>query len=89
MDEVDGMSGSAERGGMMDLIETIKLSKIPIICICNDAYNTKVSPLAFYFLICPVKTNSVQKAICVMGVGLRSTPTRVFWNKLRYQTHKF
>ena len=42
MDEVDGMSGSAERGGMADLMETIKLSKIPIICICNDAYNQKV-----------------------------------------------
>jgi|AntRauMFilla1563_2_1112583.scaffolds.fasta_scaffold00153_2 hypothetical protein len=45
MDEVDGMSGNGERGGMADLIETIKISKIPIICICNDHYNTKVKVL--------------------------------------------
>ena len=44
MDEVDGMSGS-DRGGIADLIQTIHISKIPIICICNDAYNTKIKSL--------------------------------------------
>ena len=35
MDEVDGMGGS-DRGGMGELVKIIKLSKCPIICICND-----------------------------------------------------
>jgi replication factor C subunit 1 len=35
MDEVDGMGGS-DRGGVAELIKLLKLSKIPIICICND-----------------------------------------------------
>ena len=35
MDEVDGMTGS-DRGGIKTLIEQIKKTKIPIICICND-----------------------------------------------------
>ncbi|KAG2453593.1 hypothetical protein HYH02_001811 [Chlamydomonas schloesseri] len=44
MDEVDGMSGG-DRGGIQDLIDTIKRSKIPIICICNDKYNQKLKSL--------------------------------------------
>lgn len=35
MDEVDGMS-SGDRGGVSAIIQMIKNSKIPIICICND-----------------------------------------------------
>ena len=35
MDEVDGV-GSGDRGGIAALIQVIKDSKTPIICICND-----------------------------------------------------
>lgn len=35
MDEVDGV-GSGDRGGIAALISVIKLTKTPIICICND-----------------------------------------------------
>lgn len=41
MDEVDGMS-AGDRGGMQELIQVIKRSKVPIICIANDDSNTKV-----------------------------------------------
>ena len=34
MDEVDGMS--SDRGGSKALIDKIKNSKVPIVCICND-----------------------------------------------------
>lgn len=44
MDEVDGMSGS-DRGGVNELIITIKSSKVPIICICNDRYAMKLRSL--------------------------------------------
>ena len=37
MDEVDGMS-SSDRGGNQALIQVIKKSRTPIICICNDRY---------------------------------------------------
>ena len=36
MDEVDGMAGNADRGGMSELIALIKSTKIPIICMAND-----------------------------------------------------
>jgi len=38
MDEVDGMTGS-DRGGISALIECIKSTRVPIICICNDIDN--------------------------------------------------
>lgn len=44
MDEVDGMSGG-DRGGVTELIGTIKASRVPIICICNDKYNQKLRSL--------------------------------------------
>lgn len=45
MDEVDGMGGS-DRGGIAELIKIIKVSRIPIICICNDRQSVKVRSLA-------------------------------------------
>ena len=44
MDEVDGMSGG-DRGGVQDLIESIKRSRVPIIAICNDKYHQKLRSL--------------------------------------------
>ncbi|KAA8550128.1 hypothetical protein F0562_001812 [Nyssa sinensis] len=49
MDEVDGMS-AGDRGGVADLIASIKISKIPIICICNDRYSQKLKSLVNYCL---------------------------------------
>lgn len=45
MDEVDGMSGNADRGGMKLLMAVIKKSKVPIICICNDSSSPKMRSL--------------------------------------------
>ncbi|KAJ2520461.1 DNA replication factor C complex subunit Rfc1 [Coemansia sp. RSA 1939] len=47
MDEVDGMSGG-DRGGTAELIQLVKRTKVPIICICNDRQSTKVRSLANY-----------------------------------------
>eukprot|EP01107_Rhizomastix_libera_P002590 TRINITY_DN1450_c0_g2_i1.p1 TRINITY_DN1450_c0_g2~~TRINITY_DN1450_c0_g2_i1.p1 ORF type:complete len:776 (+),score=232.52 TRINITY_DN1450_c0_g2_i1:919-3246(+) len=47
MDEVDGMS-SGDRGGMNELLQIIKGTKVPIVCICNDRSNQKLKSLAGY-----------------------------------------
>jgi replication factor C subunit 1 len=49
MDEVDGMS-SDDRGGIAALIQIIKKTKAPIICICNDRTSTKIRSLANFCL---------------------------------------
>eukprot|EP00118_Oscarella_pearsei_P009267 m.52473 g.52473 ORF g.52473 m.52473 type:complete len:919 (+) comp34211_c0_seq2:32-2788(+) len=46
MDEVDGMSGTEDRGGIQELISLIKSSSIPLICICNDRQHPKIRSLA-------------------------------------------
>ena len=46
MDEVDGMAGNEDRGGMQELIQLIKKSHIPVICICNDRQSQKIRSLA-------------------------------------------
>ncbi|CAL4061186.1 unnamed protein product, partial [Meganyctiphanes norvegica] len=46
MDEVDGMSGNEDRGGVQELIGLIKKSKVPIICMCNDRNHPKIRSLA-------------------------------------------
>ena len=48
MDEVDGMSGNEDRGGVAAIIEIIKKTKIPIICIANDRQSPKLKTLANY-----------------------------------------
>ncbi|KAJ8977517.1 hypothetical protein NQ317_017135 [Molorchus minor] len=48
MDEVDGMAGNEDRGGMQELINLIKNSNIPIICMCNDRNHQKIRALVNY-----------------------------------------
>ena len=49
MDEVDGMS-AGDRGGVQELIQLIKSTRVPIICIANDGYNQKLKSLKNYCL---------------------------------------
>ena len=48
MDEVDGVAGNEDRGGIQELILLIKRSRVPIICICNDRQHKKIRSLANY-----------------------------------------
>ncbi|KAJ3020651.1 hypothetical protein HKX48_000445 [Thoreauomyces humboldtii] len=47
MDEVDGMS-AGDRGGLAELVQLLKKSRVPVICICNDRSNPKMKTLAAY-----------------------------------------
>ncbi|PWN45963.1 DNA replication factor C, large subunit [Ceraceosorus guamensis] len=44
MDEVDGMSGG-DRGGVGAINALIRKTKVPILCICNEAKTPKMRPL--------------------------------------------
>ncbi|CAG5134920.1 unnamed protein product, partial [Candidula unifasciata] len=50
MDEVDGMAGNEDRGGLQELVQLIKTTKIPIVCICNDRNSMKMRTLSNYCL---------------------------------------
>mmetsp|Transcript_22623 Transcript_22623/g.21786 ORF Transcript_22623/g.21786 Transcript_22623/m.21786 type:complete len:201 (+) Transcript_22623:799-1401(+) len=47
MDEVDGV-GAGDRGGINALIQIIKETKTPIICICNERMSPKLASLINY-----------------------------------------
>lgn len=64
MDEVDGMS-AGDRGGVADLIGSIKISKIPIICICNDRYSQKLKSLVNYCLLLNFRKPTKQQVFNV------------------------
>uniref|UniRef100_A0A8B9EYP0 Replication factor C subunit 1 n=1 Tax=Amazona collaria TaxID=241587 RepID=A0A8B9EYP0_9PSIT len=48
MDEVDGMAGNEDRGGIQELIGLIRHTKVPIICMCNDRNHPKMRSLVHY-----------------------------------------
>ncbi|TMW53346.1 hypothetical protein DOY81_001550, partial [Sarcophaga bullata] len=48
MDEVDGMAGNEDRGGIQELIALIKESSVPIVCMCNDRNHQKMRSLVNY-----------------------------------------
>ncbi|CAG5026942.1 unnamed protein product [Parnassius apollo] len=48
MDEVDGMAGNEDRGGLQELIGLIKSTSVPIICMCNDRNSQKMRSLVNY-----------------------------------------
>uniref|UniRef100_A0A8C9MRB9 Replication factor C subunit 1 n=1 Tax=Serinus canaria TaxID=9135 RepID=A0A8C9MRB9_SERCA len=50
MDEVDGMAGNEDRGGIQELIALIRHTKVPIICMCNDRNHPKMRSLVHYCL---------------------------------------
>jgi replication factor C subunit 1 len=58
-DEVDGTGGNADRGGISQLIQSIKTTNTPIICICNNRYSLNIKSLVFYCL--DVRFNRPQK----------------------------
>ena len=62
MDEVDGMS-PGDRGGISAIINMIKHSKVPIICICNDRSCDKIRSLAGHCL--DVRFHKPQKSALV------------------------
>ncbi len=48
IDEIDGLSGQQDRGGVASVIDVIKESNFPIILTANDAYSDKLKTLRTY-----------------------------------------
>ncbi len=66
LDEVDGISGKEDAGGVSELIKVIKKAKNPIILTANDAYATSIRSLLPYVDIVqlnPVPTTAVYKVL--------------------------
>ena len=63
LDEVDGISGKEDRGGVRELIKILKDTRSPIVLTANDAYNPRFSSIRRYCLIIPFKKPTVREAV--------------------------
>ncbi len=76
LDEVDGISGTADRGGLDAILELINVTKHPIVMTANDPWDQKLKPLRDASLMIPFNRLSerdvvtVLKRICV-SEGIR------------------
>jgi replication factor C subunit 1 len=88
MDEVDGMS-AGDRGGGKELIDTIKTTKTPIVCICNDRMHPKVRSLANHCY--DIRFHKPQKGQVAKRVAeiCASEKMRVDLNSLEYLCESF
>lgn len=70
IDELDGISGTADRGGLPAIIKIIKETSFPIVLIANDPWNSKFKTLRLYCELAeftaldPIAIADVLKRIC-------------------------
>jgi len=62
MDEVDGMS-SGDRSGSSQLVAMIQVTKVPVICICNDREHQKIKTLKSYCVDVPFERPAVNEIV--------------------------
>jgi replication factor C large subunit len=72
LDELDGLTGTADRGGVKATIEVVKTAQCPVVLIANNAYNPRFSTLRKYCILIEFKkppTGGVMKhlkRICLL-----------------------
>ncbi len=59
-DELDGLTGREDRGGVGAIIKVVKQAQCPIILIANNAYDPRLSSLRFYCLLIQFKKPHVR-----------------------------
>ena len=55
LDELDGLTGTADRGGVKATIEVVKMAHCPVVLIANNAYNPRFSTLRKYCILIEFK----------------------------------
>lgn len=62
-DELDGLTGTADRGGVKAITEVVKMAKCPIVLIANTAYDPRFSNLRNYCLLLEFKKPSASEVV--------------------------
>lgn len=90
MDEVDGMAGNEDRGGLQELIALIKSTDVPIVCVCNDRNNPKMRTLANYVFdlrFQKPRIEQIKVRFCPLSILSRFSILPIFFNRLHYLTN--
>lgn len=62
-DEVDGITGTADTGGLSEIIRVIERTMVPVILIANDAWDPRFAPLRNLSLLVEFKRLSVTEVM--------------------------
>jgi len=77
LDEMDGITGTADKGGVRTVTEIVKTAQCPVVLIANNAYDPRFGTLRKYCLLVEFKKPTVRevikhlKKVCV-GEGINA-----------------
>jgi len=77
LDELDGITGTADRGGVRAVTDVVKTARRPVVLVANNAYDPRFSTLRRYCLLVEFKKPTVRqvvmhlKKVCV-GEGIEA-----------------
>lgn len=63
LDEVDGVSGREDRGGLRALTDILKTARSPVALTANDAYNPRFSTIRKYCLLIEFKNPTIREIV--------------------------
>lgn len=64
LDEVDGISGKEDRGGVRELTKILKTTMSPIVLTANDAYNPRFRTIRKYCVVIEFKKPTIRQVVC-------------------------
>jgi replication factor C large subunit len=63
LDEMDGVSGREDRGGVRELTKVLKDTRNPVVLTANDAYNPRFRSIRKYCLVIPFKKPTIREVV--------------------------
>ncbi len=63
LDEVDGIAGREDRGGVRELTKVLKTARSPVVLTANDAYNPRFSTIRKYCLVIAFKKPTIREGV--------------------------
>jgi replication factor C large subunit len=63
LDEVDGIAGREDRGGVRELTKILKTTQSPVVLTANDAYNPRFSTIRKYCLVIEFKKPTIREGV--------------------------
>jgi replication factor C large subunit len=63
LDEVDGIAGREDRGGVRELTNVLKTTRSPVVLTANDAYNPRFKTIRKYCLVIAFKKPTIREGV--------------------------
>lgn len=84
LDELDGLIGTADRGGVKAITDVIKVAQCPIVLIANSAYDPRFSNIRNYCLLIEFKRPSASEVAKHLKIISEDEGIQADDNALRY-----